>query len=98
VELEFVNYVTPGASGYVEASTQQPANIAAFLKHNQPSNLRAISEGMFGYSVSRPTMNKNYFHAIYNSSENFRCPLEGWHTESGPGAYEAVCFMLQLHI
>lgn len=92
VELEFVNYVTPGTFGYAAASSQQPTNLAGFLQHHQPSDLRAISEGMFGYSISRPTMNKAYFNAIYNNAEIFRCPIEGWHTESGPGAYEAVRF------
>jgi glutamine synthetase len=90
VELEFVNYVTPGTFGYSTTTSQQPPNMAGFLQHNQPSNLRAISEGMFGYSISRPTMNKDYFHAIFDNAEIFGCPIEGWHTESGPGAYEAV--------
>lgn len=90
VELEFVNYVTPGTSGYSVASAQQPPNLAGFLQHHQPSDLRSISEGMFGYSISRPTMNKAYFNAIYNTAETFRCPIEGWHTESGAGAYEAA--------
>lgn len=90
MELEFVNYITPGTSGYEIESTQKPANMAGFLQQNQPRSLRAISEGMFGYSISRPNMNRKYFNDIYNNSDIFRCPIEGWHTESGPGAYEAV--------
>lgn len=37
-------------------------------------------------------MSKRYFHEIYDTSLKMACPLEGWHTESGPGLYEAVSF------
>jgi glutamine synthetase len=45
---------------------------------------------MFGYSLTRPAQNKDYFYGIMDASEKFRCPIEGWHTESGPGVFEAV--------
>lgn len=45
---------------------------------------------MFGYSVSRPVSNKQYFYSIYDMSEQFGCPIESWHTESGPGGFEGV--------
>lgn len=50
---------------------------------------------MFGYSISRPVMSKGYFHDIYDKSLEAGCPIEGWHTESGPGVYEAVRFHLE---
>lgn len=45
---------------------------------------------MFGYSITRPTLNKSYYHEVYDVCAKFRCDLEGWHTESGPGVYEAA--------
>lgn len=45
---------------------------------------------MFGYSLTRPVQNKEYFYDIFNSCEAFKCNIEGWHTESGPGVFEAA--------
>ncbi|KAJ0332512.1 hypothetical protein COL922a_011416 [Colletotrichum nupharicola] len=49
-----------------------------------------LSSGMFGYSTSRPIASKKYFHEIFDFSKKANCGLEGWHTESGPGVYEAL--------
>jgi len=45
---------------------------------------------MFGYSVTRPVHNKDYYYSIYDTCEKFNCGIEGWHTESGPGVFEAA--------
>jgi glutamine synthetase len=45
---------------------------------------------MFGYSLTRPVHNKDWFYDIFNSCSKFRCDIEGWHTETGPGVYEAA--------
>jgi glutamine synthetase len=45
---------------------------------------------MFGYSITRPLHNQDYYYGIFNDCEQFRCDIEGWHTESGPGVFEAV--------
>lgn len=45
---------------------------------------------MFGYSVTRPLLNKEYFYSIYDLLEKFDIPIEGLHTESGPGVYEVA--------
>lgn len=45
---------------------------------------------MFGYSLTRPVHNKSYYYDIFNSCRSFRCDIEGWHTESGPGVFEAA--------
>ena len=47
---------------------------------------------MFGYSLTRPLHNKDYYYGIFDACELFNCPLEGWHTESGPGVFEGVSF------
>jgi glutamine synthetase len=45
---------------------------------------------MTGYSVTRPVHNQDWYYGIFNACEEFRCGIEGWHTESGPGVFEAV--------
>jgi glutamine synthetase len=45
---------------------------------------------MFGYSLTRPAHNQDWYYRIYDTCANFRCEIEGWHTESGPGVYEAA--------
>lgn len=45
---------------------------------------------MFGYSITRPVHNQDYYYGIFDACEKFRCDIEGWHTESGPGVFEAV--------
>lgn len=83
VELEFMNFQIPSKDGYASSSSWK--DLDAYLATNAPSSLRQISSGMFGYSVSRPVANKGYFYDIFEWSEHFRCNIEGWHTERGPG-------------
>jgi glutamine synthetase len=45
---------------------------------------------MMGYSLTRPVHNQDWYYGIYNACDQFRCNVEGWHTESGPGVYEAA--------
>ena len=45
---------------------------------------------MFGYSLTRPVHNQDYYYAIFDTCGAFNCALESWHTESGPGVYEAA--------
>ncbi len=45
---------------------------------------------MFGYSLTRPVQNQEYYYDIFKTCEKFRCNIEGWHTESGPGVFEAA--------
>ncbi|HXN15298.1 MAG TPA: glutamine synthetase family protein [Usitatibacter sp.] len=49
-----------------------------------------ISQGMFGYSLLRANANREYFNALMDEMARFRVPLEGLHTETGPGVYEAA--------
>jgi len=49
-----------------------------------------ISPGMFGYSVLRSSLNQPYFTALMDDLRAFGVPLEGLHTETGPGVYEAA--------
>jgi glutamine synthetase len=49
-----------------------------------------ITQGMFGYSVLRASQNKDFFNDLFDSLTKFRVPIEGLHTETGPGVYEAA--------
>jgi glutamine synthetase len=49
-----------------------------------------ISSGMCGYSLLRAGQNREYFNALMDELEEFRVPIEGLHTETGPGVYEAA--------
>lgn len=53
-------------------------------------NPESISVGMFGYSLLRSSLNKEYFNDLFDLLEKFNVPLEGLHTETGPGVYEAA--------
>jgi glutamine synthetase len=48
---------------------------------------------MTGYSITRPVHNQEWFYSVFDTCEAFRCGIEGWHTESGPGVFEAVSFL-----
>jgi glutamine synthetase len=49
-----------------------------------------LTPGMFGYSVLRSSQNHSYFHAILDQLARFEVPVEGLHTETGPGVFEAA--------
>jgi len=49
-----------------------------------------ITPGMFGYSLLRSSLNQPFFDALLKELSQFRVPLEGLHTETGPGVLEAA--------
>jgi len=52
--------------------------------------LAHLTPGMFGYSILRSTLRNDYFRALFSDLKQFDIPLEGLHTETGPGVYEAA--------
>lgn len=52
--------------------------------------LQPLSPGMFGYSWLRASENAELVHAIVDGCAAFGIPIEGIHTETGPGVYEAA--------
>lgn len=52
--------------------------------------LEPITPGMFGYSILRTTQNQPFFAALMTELSEFGIPLEGLHTETGPGVMEAA--------
>ncbi|KAN0019646.1 hypothetical protein ACTFIU_002864 [Dictyostelium citrinum] len=53
------------------------------------SNLEPLSNGMFGYSLLRTSQNSEFMNSLAEL-QGFGVPLEGLHTETGPGVYEAA--------
>lgn len=53
-------------------------------------DLTPLTPGMFGYSILRSTFSQDFFNALYQQLKAFRVDLEGLHTETGPGVYEAA--------
>jgi glutamine synthetase len=49
-----------------------------------------LTPGMFGYSLLRTSQNRDFFHALFDLLAEYNIPIEGLHTETGPGVYEAA--------
>ncbi len=88
-EYEFYQFRAP-IDHNVPTSERNSSSTARFLQENPVNSLPPLTEGMFGYSLTRPVHNQDYYYDIFNACERFRCDVEGWHTESGPGVFEAV--------
>ncbi|EON66471.1 glutamine synthetase [Coniosporium apollinis CBS 100218] len=86
-EYEFYQFRAPADPN---ATQRNSSSTARFLLDNPPDQLPSLTEGMFGYSLTRPVHNQDYFYGIFDACEKFRCGIEGWHTESGPGVFEAA--------
>jgi len=52
--------------------------------------LQPLTPGMFGYSILRTSLRQDFFSALFDGLTRFGIPLEGLHTETGPGTYEAA--------
>lgn len=91
-EYEFYQFRAP-ANPNVPATERNSSSTATFLNENPVSALPPLTEGMFGYSLTRPVHNQDYYYGIFDACEKFRCNIEGWHTESGPGVFEAVSWL-----
>jgi glutamine synthetase len=53
-------------------------------------NLKTMTPGSFGYSVLRNSVHSDFYHQLLDMSEAMRFPIEGLHTETGPGVLEAA--------
>ena len=49
-----------------------------------------ITPGMFGYSLLRMADQRGFFNALMDDMAAFGVPIEGLHTETGPGVYEVA--------
>ena len=60
------------------------------LREKNYRNLTTLSPGAFGYSVLRATENSALALQLFDQLAEFNVPIEGFHTETGPGVYEAA--------
>ena len=51
---------------------------------------KPMTQGMFGYSLQRAAEKNDYFNDLFTLLKKFGVPIEGLHTETGPGVYEAA--------
>lgn len=64
--------------------TPQSANEKGFR------NLTPLTPGMFGYSILRTTLENPFFNDLFELLRLFDIPVEGLHTETGPGVLEVA--------
>ena len=83
-ELGYTPFFLQEFEWYNFAETPQTANDKQF------KNLTPLTPGMFGYSILRTSLENIYFNDLFENLKNFNVPLEGIHTETGPGTYEAA--------
>ena len=69
---------------YNFAETPQTANDKHF------KNLTPLTPGMFGYSILRNSLENPFSADLFEWLRKFNVPIEGIHTETGPGTYEAA--------
>ncbi|WP_374311434.1 glutamine synthetase family protein [Dongia sp.] len=68
------------------------------IREKNYKNLTPMTPGWFGYSVIRNSVWSELYQDILDMCEKMRMPIEGLHTETGPGVLEAalgVCSALE---
>jgi len=83
-KLGYASFFSQEFEWYNFAETPQTANDKQF------KNLTPLTPGMFGYSILRSSSENTYFSNLFDWLSKFNVPLEGIHTETGPGTYEAA--------
>jgi glutamine synthetase len=53
-------------------------------------DLKTITPGLFGYSALRSSVHADFYHDLLQLAEKMDFPIEGLHTETGPGVLEAA--------
>jgi glutamine synthetase len=53
-------------------------------------DLQPITPGFFGYSVLRNSVHADLYHSLLTLARDMDFPIEGLHTETGPGVLEAA--------
>jgi glutamine synthetase len=60
------------------------------LQEKDFKKLEPLTPGMFGYSWLRTGQHREFVHELLDACEAFDIPVEGLHTETGPGVYEGA--------
>jgi len=62
----------------------------ASLREKHYRNLSNLTPGYFGYSVLRSSVHAELYQELLKLAADMRMPIEGLHTETGPGVIEAA--------
>jgi glutamine synthetase len=60
------------------------------LREKGYRNLTPLTPGMFGYSWTRSSSQASFVHTVLDQLAAYDVEIEGFHTETGPGVYEAA--------
>ncbi|RXK60652.1 glutamine synthetase [Lacibacter luteus] len=60
------------------------------LQQKQFVQPEPFTTGMFGYSILRTSLQSDFYFDLIDQLNKFNIPIEGIHTETGPGVYEAA--------
>ncbi len=60
------------------------------VREKHYKDLKPMTPGWFGYSMIRNSTHADLYHQILDMSEQMDFPIEGLHTETGPGVLEAA--------
>ncbi|KAG6887064.1 hypothetical protein C0995_001947 [Termitomyces sp. Mi166 len=69
---------------------------AASVAEKKFTGLTPLTPGNHGYSLLRTQLNHEYFNDIFDLGTQFRIPIEGHHTETGPGVLETALAYTQV--
>jgi glutamine synthetase len=62
----------------------------ASVREKNYQNLRNLTPGYFGYSMLRSAVHTELYEELLQLADDMRMPIEGLHTETGPGVLEAA--------
>ncbi len=62
------------------------------VREKDYKNLESFTPGMFGYSLLRNSVHADFYHDLLEMCEKMDMPIEGLHTETGPGVLEAALY------
>ncbi len=83
-QMGFTPYMSQEFEWFSFAETPQSVNDKQF------KNLQPLSPGSFGYSILRTSLNNPFFTDLFDQLTKFNIPIEGLHTETGHGSFEAA--------
>ncbi len=66
------------------------------VREKDYKNMETFTPGMFGYSVLRNSVHADFYHDLLEVCEKMDMPIEGLHTETGPGVIEAALYYDEL--
>lgn len=79
-----------GVNGAVEFEFFMFEETPESVREKNYQNLKPITPGNFGYSIIRSSVHSEFYHDLLNMCRDMRIPIEGLHTETGPGVLEAA--------